>query len=156
MKTQKQQGFTIIEVVLVLAIAGLIFLVVFLAVPALQRSQRDTQRRQDVGRVVSAVQSFRTNNKGNIPANAADWNGAAFKGAYLTVNNESFGDPQTGDYTLNPNPATDSTPPGQAEILVHTNRVCDATSNATGTNAGARNVAFRITLESGGVYCASN
>jgi prepilin-type N-terminal cleavage/methylation domain-containing protein len=38
----KAHGFTIIEVVLVLAIAGLIFLIVFLALPALQRSQRDT------------------------------------------------------------------------------------------------------------------
>ncbi|MCL2869540.1 prepilin-type N-terminal cleavage/methylation domain-containing protein, partial [Candidatus Saccharibacteria bacterium] len=34
-----RQGFTIIEVVLVLAIAGLIFLMVFIALPALQRSQ---------------------------------------------------------------------------------------------------------------------
>lgn len=33
-----KKGFTIIEVVLVLAIAGLIFLMVFLALPALQRS----------------------------------------------------------------------------------------------------------------------
>lgn len=39
------KGFTIIEVVLVLAIAGLIFLMVFIALPALQRGQRDTQRR---------------------------------------------------------------------------------------------------------------
>ena len=31
-------GFTIIEVVLVLAIAGLIFLMVFIALPAIQRS----------------------------------------------------------------------------------------------------------------------
>ena len=45
-KTKK--GFTIIEVVLVLAIAGLIFLMVFVALPQLQSSQRDTQRRQDM------------------------------------------------------------------------------------------------------------
>ncbi len=51
-------GFTIIEVALVLAIAGLIFLVVFLALPALQRSQRDTARRQDVANGVVAVQQF--------------------------------------------------------------------------------------------------
>ena len=44
-------GFTIIEVVLVLAIAGLIFLMVFIAFPALQRSQRDTQRRNDLSKV---------------------------------------------------------------------------------------------------------
>lgn len=47
-KCKTKQGFTIIEVVLVLAIAGLIFLMVFVAFPALQRNQRDAQRRQDV------------------------------------------------------------------------------------------------------------
>ena len=41
--SENKKGFTIIEVVLVLAIAGLIFLMVFLALPALQRSQRDSQ-----------------------------------------------------------------------------------------------------------------
>ena len=46
-----KKGFTIIEVVLVLAIAGLIFLMVFVALPALQRSQRDTARRNDMSRV---------------------------------------------------------------------------------------------------------
>ena len=51
-------GFTIIEVALVLAIAGLIFLVVFLALPALQNSQKDTARRQDVGMVVRAINSY--------------------------------------------------------------------------------------------------
>jgi prepilin-type N-terminal cleavage/methylation domain-containing protein len=35
--SKKEKGFTIIEVMIVLAIAGLIMLVVFLAVPALQR-----------------------------------------------------------------------------------------------------------------------
>ena len=38
---KNKKGFTIIEVVLVLAIAGLIFLMVFIALPALQRSQRN-------------------------------------------------------------------------------------------------------------------
>ena len=49
-KHKLYEGFTIIEVVLVLAIAGLIFLMVFLALPALQRSQRDTQRKNDMAR----------------------------------------------------------------------------------------------------------
>lgn len=54
-----KKGFTIIEVVLVLAIAGLIFLMVFLALPALQRSQRDTQRKQDVAMVVTALHNWK-------------------------------------------------------------------------------------------------
>ena len=62
--SQNNKGFTIIEVVLVLAIAGLIFLMVFLALPALQRSQRDTARKNDVALVSSAIKSWRSNNRG--------------------------------------------------------------------------------------------
>ena len=53
-KNFQKNGFTIIEVVLVLAVAGLIFLMVFLALPALQRSQRDTQRKSDIARLKAA------------------------------------------------------------------------------------------------------
>ena len=63
-KNLTKKGFTIIEVVLVLAIAGLIFLMVFLALPARQRSQRDTQRKQDVAMVVTALHNWKANNKG--------------------------------------------------------------------------------------------
>ena len=48
-------AFTIIEVVLVLAIAGLIFLMVFIALPALQRNQRDTQRKNDMSRLNTTI-----------------------------------------------------------------------------------------------------
>lgn len=62
-------GFTIIEVVLVLAIAGLIFLMVFIALPALQRAQRDSQRRTDLGRVTQAILNYQGNNNGRLPSN---------------------------------------------------------------------------------------
>lgn len=52
------RGFTIIEVVLVLAIAGLIFLTVFLALPALQTAQRDNQRKSDISLTVAAVRNY--------------------------------------------------------------------------------------------------
>lgn len=61
------QGFTIIEVVLVLAIAGLIFLMIFLGLPALQRSQRNTARKQDYSTIASAIQTYKANNKGEFP-----------------------------------------------------------------------------------------
>ena len=61
------QGFTIIEVILVLAIAGLIFLMVFLALPALQRSRRNEQRKRDMGEIAGAIQNYRSANKGKMP-----------------------------------------------------------------------------------------
>ena len=72
-KLQKQQsGFTIIEVLIVLAIAGLIMLIVFLAVPALQRNSRNTQRRNDVSTYLGAVNEWSNNNQGRIPTANTD------------------------------------------------------------------------------------
>lgn len=68
---QTLKGFTIIEVVLVLAIAGLIFLMVFIALPALQSGQRDTARKNDVSAMASAVTSYTSNNRGAWPEDGA-------------------------------------------------------------------------------------
>ena len=68
MKTKlnkQEKGFTIIEVLIVLAIAGLIILIVFLAVPALQRNSRNTQRQNDASRALSMMQETINNNNGN-------------------------------------------------------------------------------------------
>ncbi len=68
-KLQKaDKGFTIIEVMIVLAIAGLIMLIVFLAVPALQRNSRNTQRKSDASRISSAVANYVANNNGRQPS----------------------------------------------------------------------------------------
>lgn len=58
------KGFTIIEVLIVLAIAGLILLIVFLAVPALQRNSRNNARTNDAARIGAAVNDWVANNQG--------------------------------------------------------------------------------------------
>ena len=60
------KGFTLIEVVLVLAIGGLIFLLAFIAFQQVSANRRDTQRRSDAGRIVAEVQNYLSNN--NITA----------------------------------------------------------------------------------------
>ena len=65
---KNKKGFTIIEVVLVLGIAGLIFLMVFIALPALQRNRRDTQRTSDISRLAAALTNYQSNNSGAIPS----------------------------------------------------------------------------------------
>jgi prepilin-type N-terminal cleavage/methylation domain-containing protein len=64
---KQEKGFTIIEVLIVLAIAGLIILIVFLAVPALQRNSRNTQRKNDVASIGGALTEYVNNNNGNLP-----------------------------------------------------------------------------------------
>ncbi len=62
-----QKGFTIIEVLIVLAIAGLIMVVVFLAVPALQRSGRNNAINSDANAVLTAVGNYTSDNSGALP-----------------------------------------------------------------------------------------
>ena len=58
-----KSGFTIIEVTLVLGIAGLIFMMVFFVLPVLQRNQRDAQRKNDAAIILSSVRQWKTNNR---------------------------------------------------------------------------------------------
>lgn len=160
-KTRKS-GFTIIEVVLVLAIAGLIFLMVFIALPALQRSQRDTQRKDDMGRLSSAIVNYTNSNRGSLPTN---YN--TFVTQYLVTGGDSFIDPAgaTSDqgtsqttYLMTPKDEeelTSSFKDAQNVIYYTPGYVC-GDSSATVKPGGSRKVAFRIVLESGGYFCANN
>lgn len=72
-KLQKRnsEGFTIIEVMIVLAIAALILLIVLLAVPALQRNSRNTTIKNDASSVAGAVNTYESDNNGKLPVNIA-------------------------------------------------------------------------------------
>lgn len=82
LKQRNDDGFTIIEVLIVLAIAGLILLVVFMAVPALQRNSRNTQRKSDVSALLGAVSEYTSNNAGAMPTTAAQVTALAKTGFY--------------------------------------------------------------------------
>ncbi len=168
--TKSKKGFTIIEVVLVLAIAGLIFLMVFIALPALQRSQRDTQRRDDMSRFLSQLNQYQANNSGRIPTVWKD-----FIGNYLKVGGDSFQDPSTGeDYsvTTTANSKCDKSrcPEGDDKMGTNVDNLNSDTEKGViylYTNAkcqgenpvyvqGDRKIAIRIKLEGAGIYCGNN
>lgn len=64
---KRTEGFTIIEVLIVLAIAALILLIVFLAVPALQRNSRNTTLKNDAASIGGGISEFISNNNGTNP-----------------------------------------------------------------------------------------
>jgi prepilin-type N-terminal cleavage/methylation domain-containing protein len=53
----KKPGFTLIEIVIVLAVAALIMVIVFVAVQGALMGRRNDQRRSDARRVLAAVES---------------------------------------------------------------------------------------------------
>ena len=65
---KENSGFTIIEIMIVLAIGGLMLLLVFEAIPALERNGRNNQRKQDVATILEAVSHYQLNNSGTFPA----------------------------------------------------------------------------------------
>lgn len=153
-RTTKNKGFTIIEVVLVLAIAGLIFLMVFIALPALQRNQRDTQRRDDASRFISQLSSFSTNNKGKVPSD--DDALTSFKENYLKWTSDAttseFNDPKTGEpYVINYGVAQ---PSADGEIQYSAKATCDGETMKISTNS--REAAVAMKLEGSGVFCQTN
>jgi prepilin-type N-terminal cleavage/methylation domain-containing protein len=162
LKQTKQEGFTIIEVLIVLAIAGLILLIVFLAVPALQRSARNTSRKNDEAGVLAAISEYSDNNAGVLPTNATfssptitlcnaaacggtDARSTAKLGYYTNV----AASPTTGDVTIYtsykapPSPAAD-------EMIIEEGSTC---TSATAAAAGSsRAVAALYGIEASGAF----
>jgi prepilin-type N-terminal cleavage/methylation domain-containing protein len=168
MNTQhKEKGFTIIEVVLVLAIAGLIFLMVFIALPALQRSQRDSARKSEVGTIASAITSYQSNNRGSAPTATqigqyitGNTSAALESGATVIVRATTY----TAPITLTANlPATANAADNVLyadQIKVYFGYKCDPSSNASLIRGTSRQAAVAVALESGpsvgSVYCQTN
>ena len=158
---QTNPAFTIIEVVLVLAIAGLIFLMVFIALPALQRNQRDTQRKNDMSRLKTTIDSYKSNNRGNLPWGTdryGVWSQSDNFGInYLKADQGEFGDPSSGRYAFGVNYYSiaggsiySTFEAQQSHISISIGFICDGETVA---NAGLSNYAIRYRLEGGGVCC---
>lgn len=130
-KLRNQKGFTIIEVLIVLAIAGLILLIVFLAVPALQRNSRNTQRKNDAAAILGAVTEWSTNNAGKMPLTALE-------------QGEALANAKTGIY--NGAITWSTAPPGSVNALtIAVNNKCNGTAIA----AQNRAVAVQYEVETG-------
>ncbi len=162
-QTVKKRGFTIIEVVLVLAIAGLIFMMVFLAFPALQRSQKDTQRRDQLSGLVTQIIKYQSNNRNQLPS---DWD--SFRNKYMLAGGDTFEDPNGEDYVLTVSKcekkdnttgacskqAPDTFDEQEYKVLILTNSTCNGETAVY--NSGSKRVSVLYTLEGGGVFCANN
>lgn len=147
---KKEKGFTLIEIVLVLAIAGLILVIVFLALSGAQKSRRDTQRKTDVGRIASQLEQYASNNNGAYPTTAAQL--TTFTGTYLFAGGATdYQDPSTGgNYVVT---YTTAAPAAAGDVSYHDGQKCNGSAMQAGT---ARDYALLIYLESGGAACRTN
>lgn len=132
---RNSKGFTLIEIVLVLAIAGLIFVIVFLAVQGAQRGRRDTERKSAAGRLLAAATQVSSNLRGDLPGDC---------GEIGTAYND-----QDGRYPCTDGSYTDKF------IKYSPDKKCDTDPAASPVNATGR-ATVQIALETGAptaVYC---
>lgn len=141
---KRDDGFTIIEVLIVLAIAGLIMLIVFLAVPALQRNARNTSRKSDAASLASAISEYINNNDGQLPSSCS---GSAcpfiqnWKPGFYAASNVT--------YTDNTSSGASLAAPTQDNINVASYMTCSGIV-ATSKGASSRSVAIVYNVETGG------
>lgn len=152
-KNTKSSGFTIIEVLIVLAIAGLIMLIVFLAVPALTRNSHNTQRKSDVSAITGAMQEYVNNNGGQLPASCS---GAACSSSFLGNAKLGFYKQSDVDYTNNASAFTTLPSANASHVYVEAFAKC-ASATTLDANPTSRNVAAIYWVETTGapqVQCA--
>lgn len=142
-KQKREQGFTIIEVMIVLAIAAVILLIVLLAVPALQRSSRNTQRKNDVASMLTAVNNYVANHNSTFPASGQ------FSTAFPdTPNLAYYTTPANLTWTNQSSPTAPGDPASADKVHVVNNATCDSTGTGAQTSgANTRSIVAVYDIE---------
>jgi len=145
LKKPNSEGFTIIEIMIVLAIAGLILLIVFLAVPALQRNARNTAIKNDDSTLAGGITTYQSDNNGTIPTSVAGTGSVVIKSA--SGNSEtSKVQGSTAVTTIAAVPAT--VPTGTVQVLI--GQTCPTALGGTGTTSTRAFSIFYSVETSGG------
>jgi len=149
---REKDGFTIIEVIIVLVIAAIIMLAVFLVVPQLQRSQRNTRNQAVARQAFAAAEQYASQNNGSYPLGVSDIE--TITGSLKNASNSQF-NLKANAYPLL---ATDfSMTNSAAPVAV----ACTSSSDGGSAWTGGTKFKIMITQETsasvtGGFFCLSN
>ena len=140
---RKSSGFTIIETLIVLAIVGVIMIVVFLAVPALNRNSHNSQYRTEANNLMSAYQEMSSNAGGSALTASADGVGDA-----LAVKN-SANTKTIKNVSIIAATTAAQTPAIETGVFVLGSKCTSVNSNVPATSTTTtRSVAFIYQIES--------
>jgi prepilin-type N-terminal cleavage/methylation domain-containing protein len=153
----RDSGFTIIEVMIVLAIAGLIMLIVFLAVPALQRNAHNTSIKNDVAGILGGINEFTNNNNGTLPTAASIAGNVVTLGANCAVAGSNCATVHVGYITAvaNPTAVINTAAPALGTVNIFTTAVCNG-NTPVAAGATPRNFVAYYQLEGGALQCTAS
>jgi len=131
-KKLNNKGFTIVEVLIVLAIAGVILATILLAVPALQRNSRNTQVKQAATALAAGAQEYASANGGTAPASATFTTPTVTWGASTTTQTKTT---VAGSITVVPSLGSATIPTTFAANTVYliTGATCNGNTAVSGT-----------------------
>lgn len=118
----KQQGFTIVELLIVIVVIGILALLVITTFTGIQQKARDTERTTDIKALHGQIEAYYAT-KGNYPTrtnlNDAGWRSTNMKG----LDQEALKDPKGSAYSL-----SDTLSPTQYRysVLTSTDASCEA------------------------------
>lgn len=157
---KREEGFTLIEIVIVLAIAAGIMVIVFVAVSGAQAARRDTARKADVSRIRAAMEQYAGNNAGAYPTGAVACATAdSFCDKYL--GGTAFKDPSGTTYVVAVGATFTATaitaPSGTINIGAGAVNGAKCSGGAIVADTGKpRSYAIQYYLEQGSVTCVDN
>ncbi|HSX30101.1 MAG TPA: type II secretion system protein [Candidatus Saccharimonadales bacterium] len=141
---KKQQGFTIVELLIVIVVIGILATLVIVTFTGIQQKARNTKRQTDINAVSSHVEAFYASN-GYYPTlahmNDSTWRGSNVKG----LDPAALKDPKGSAQTLVAAPAANS----------YAYAVTDDTGSAANCAADetvCSKYTLTATLEGGGTY----
>ena len=182
-KGELKHGFSMIEISLVIAIAGLIFLMIFIALPWLRATQRDTKRREDLLHFINEVKTYQQKNRGTLPGMSdnetgnvtvnwaadisSDAESTTWAGFYRDYLKENFVDPVGENYNLlvtncSTNIAGQDCNVDTENILYPNDyritiiRASTCSNNRPVQSSNLRKLSAIYALETGGLYCVNS
>lgn len=143
---RKQQGFTIVELLIVIVVIGILAALVVTTFTGIQQKARDTERQTDIKAIHGQLEAYYAQN-GSYPAlaevNSSSWRSTNMKG----LDPEALKDPKGSSQALAA--STSATAYGYAPLT-------SADGACTTAAADCAKYTLTATLEGGGTYSKSN
>lgn len=93
-KQKREEGFTIIELLIVIIVIAILAALVIAAYIGIQQRARDAERQSDIRNIITAVQAYATINDGEYPTCTEVANGTV-----ENIDPEALEPPQDGSFT---------------------------------------------------------
>lgn len=144
---RKQEGFTIVELLIVIVVIGILAALVITTFTGIQQKARDTERQTDIKALHGQIEAYYAQN-GRYPTltdmNTASWRQTNMKG----LDQEALKDPKGSAYTLG----------GSAAANTYAYAVQNASGAACDNVNGndCTQYALTATLEGGGTFTKNN